>query len=406
MPLATKNGSLIVNDGKLAENCGCCCPLPEYSKFEWIGTPTASPDFCACYWNSVPLVKSINECGAYGGIPLAGLSRGRHGNLSQPSRSDIDGSASGYPTYRNLEQLKEFSSAADMQFPGTEYANAALRATKSALYLPDNTLIGIHSTASGQPGVLEGASVANPYILGSGHVYRISPVSLSEALDLRESQKGKSLKYCDGSWIADPAKPWKITAHVAGWPQGFSRPTFPDGGAYWKESWSHGFALDAIVASNSGMPLKWSLSQSSVSVTEGGSIFARGVAWSIADNSAYADGQARQFVESNLAFGLPATSACTGCDVKFVLDVSVTLRIPMLQFGASYGDTVLVDTVYCGTAYSPCVSGSGSSWTSPATRRTMTVTSSAGYGYGVAFNPYIGTVVSVPNVNDSFTFEV
>jgi len=399
MPLATKNGALIVKEGKIAESCACCCPLSEYSRFEWTGTPTASLDFCACYWNSAPLVKSISECGAYAGIPLAGLSRGRYGNVSQSSLAGIDGSASGYPSYRNLDALRQFQVAADMQFPGTNLANASLRATSSALYLPDNTLIGLHSPASGQTGVLEGASVANPYMTGSGHAYRISPVTLSEATDLREAQKGRSLKFCDGNWIADPSRPWKVTANVAGWPQGLSRPSYS--GGYWQESWSHETVLDSLVRSSTGMPLIWSLSSSSSVSQEGGFIFGRGVQATLTDNNAHTDNRPPEngdFIGSGSQW--PDTTACSsGCEVKYLFNVSVTLRIPLSQYGL--GTVVLTDTVHCDRVYSPCISSGGSSWTSPATRRNMVVTTATGN-----FDPYLGVIVHVPNENDSFTFEV
>jgi hypothetical protein len=227
---------------------------------------------------------------------------------------------------------------------------------------------------------------------------------MPEAIALRDAQKGRSLKYCDGNWIADPAKPWKIKASVSGWPQGRSRPTLPDGGAGWRESWSHEFSLDSLISSSSGMPLKWSLSQSSISVNEGPSTFNRGVVWSIADNNKYDFGQARQFAESSWSFGLLATSECTGCNVKFVVSVSVSLQIPMSQFGAIYGDSVLFDTLYC-SAYSPCVASGGASWSSPATARTMSISSSQSYGYSNNFGAYLGISAVSPNANDSFTFE-
>jgi len=408
MPLASKNNALIVKDGKLATDCACCCPLSEYSMFEWTGTPTASPGFCACYWNSAPLVKSISECGAYAGIPLAGLSRGRYGNVSQSSLAGVDGSASGYPTYRNFDQLRRYSSAADMSWPGQEYANASLRATKSALYLPDDTLIGLHSASAGQPGVLEGSSVENPYMNGSGHGYKITPVSLSDATDLRDAQKGRSLKFCDGNWIADPSKPWKVTANVAGWPQGLSRPSYRGGESlhqYWQESWSHETVLDSLVRSSTGMPLIWSLSSSSSVSQEGGFIFGRGVQATLTDNNAHTDNRPPEngdFIGSGSQW--PDTTACSsGCEVKYLFNVSVTLRIPLSQYGL--GTVVLTDTVYCDRVYSPCISSGGSSWTSPATRRNMVITSSSGDRV-TSFSPYLGIIVHVPNENDSFTFEV
>lgn len=415
MTLATKNGAIIVKDGKLAESCGCCCALPAYSKFTWTGTPPSSVapvrlgnvltdyGFCACYWDTgIPLAKTA-KCEAYGGIPVGGLSHSRSANISQRSREDNPGSASSYPTYWNISETAVGGDPIQMSMPGDFYAFPSLRATASALYVKD-TLIGIHSLTNG---TVTGATVSNPYIPGSGHGYELTSITQSEASSIREQQKGRSLKYCDGTWIADPSKPWKIKANVAGWPQGFSRPPAPDGGQYWQEAWSHEVVLDSLVSSAAGMPLMWSLSGSASVSAQGSFVFNRGVQAAITDNNAHASGEQPTnggFIGSGAYW--PATTACSGCDTKFIFDVSVTLRIPLGQFGDSYGDTVLNDTVYCDRAYSPCISNSGSKWTSPATRRTMVYTTSAGYGYTIATNPYPGVIIESPNANDSFEFEV
>lgn len=407
MPLATKNGAIIVQDGKLAENCACCCALPAYSKFTWTGTPPSSTTpvrlgnvltdygFCACYWDTgIPLAKT-SKCESYGGIPVGGLSHSRSANISQLSREDNPGSASSYPTYWNISETTVGGNPIQMSMPGDFYAFPSLRATASALYVKD-TLIGIHSLTSG---TVTGATVSNPYIPGSGHGYTLTAITASEASAIREQQKGRSLKYCDGTWIADPGKPWKMKANVAGWPQGLGQP--PLLGQYWQEAWSHEFVLDSLVSSAAGMPLMWSLSASSSVATEGIFSFRGFFQATITDNNAHASGE----VPANGGFigsgsNWPEVAACSGCDTRYFLSVFATLSVRLDQYDAAGGNTLINDTVYCDRAYSPGVSGSGVKWTLMATRRTMAYSTSTGN-----YSPYIGNTVFAPNAGDNFTFE-
>ena len=235
MPLATKNGSLIVKSGSIAEDCNCCgC----YSLFEWIddppptsmpafgsaGDPRSSrdnePGFCVCYWkpgialtcNASTAVIAGESVRFEGYLPKGGALHSRvpakvsnstgFGVLDE-NAVDRSGSLSGLAaTVGGSPGSLSVSAIAD--------APARIVATDSSLFLfppptplafppqPASVRIGLHASGL-NGGVLEGATISNQFTGTGSYRYRIVRQTEQQFVDSVNATTGRSLKDCGGN---------------------------------------------------------------------------------------------------------------------------------------------------------------------------------------------------------------
>jgi hypothetical protein len=301
MTLATKNGSLIVKDGKLAENCGCCnnCESVRYAKFEWIDDPPPSTysvpfsgdapqmnfrrGLCPYYWkNGIPLAKPLlpsTPCTYTGPIPVGGVTHGRiYGNdfgffSNQEYKlslvyKELAGTASGplalvADATDDLGRVsgKYFTTAFPfVPFLGVSKTELRINLFGSADELVGGRLIGTHSASSAAGVLFEGQTIfvddgLNGYFGQGSHRYKISSATWPETQSLFDSLQGVSLKDANGTFLAQPDKPWSIqidapamTALSAG---------LGDVVPFVMPAWSHEFVANQLITSEGGRPLAW-----------------------------------------------------------------------------------------------------------------------------------------------------
>lgn len=426
MPLATKNGSLIVKDGKVAEGCECCCP--KHAKFEWVDEPPASQagqtingmtdvGFCSCYWkNPIPLLPPVGAtgCSFKGGINRGGLRNSRGYQFAFGSMP-IDYSAVGQgqsgtesglaaelydiPTFvgQNTQLVFDCPATGKCSFLliGDTEARVQLNYFSS-----DTVLLGMHARGSSGT-VLEGATIPNALTGSGSYRYRVVVSTEAEVRSLNAASLGASLRDCDGTYVAEQGNPWSVEVNAnsvppspgsffANFPNSVWGAFFPDGTL---ESWSHTFTANELTTATNGQPLLWTYSSAAnlygdtISYS-GGTRIASGL------NSAVApytfNGQAEPFTN-------PGGPACSGCQVRFQISGTLSrtrilnpLTAPTGGFGGGGGPgsgAWYQDILYFDDVLSPCFDSVGdASWTASPTRRQIYLGYWAGgYAYPQAF---------------------
>ena len=435
MTLATKNGAIILKAGKLAEDCGCCCP--KYAKFEWIDQPPASQvgqtidgkadvGFCSCYWkDAIPLLPPAigTGCSFKGGINRGGLRNSRGYQFafgSMPIDYSLIGSgASGTESGVSAEFFNSptgVGQATQLVFDCSGgYRCSFLLVSDKELRIQLNTsvdntvLIGLHAIGSSGT-IFEGATVTNSITGSGGYRYRIVSSTEEEVRSLNAGSLGVSLRDCNGTYIADPSTPWsvKITADEMppspgtffyNYTSSVWQPYFPNGTI---ESWTHTFTANELITATNGQPLVWTFKAQKVGFLEAsGTLYGTILGTSNVDfgfrvasglNSAVApytfNGQAEPFTN-------PGGPACSGCQVRFQVSGAFIRTRILVPFTGSTGGFVsgtlsgmyYQDILYFDDVLSPCFDAvSGAKWDASPTRRQICLGYwSGGYAYPQSF---------------------
>lgn len=358
MPLATKDGALIVKDGSIAERCECCssCHNIKYAKFEWLSAPPASTSpsfgaandagFCACYWSGLPMTYSLpsygSTCVLVGGVPLAGLRNSRRHIMTENS--------AGTP----IPIFEDPFTAPEFRFSDIGGAHR-LYATETSLILEGlsfgEVTLGAHAIdKTGEDPVINGATVPNAITGNTAYNYRISATTREDVHSLWTNQNDRSLKDCQGNKIFDAGKSWAFDFAANAPPlteSGFAQ--------FWSDLLGSGFSKSATAA-----PARLA----------GVSQFVFGFG---ADGGASIETSTHQAIASQIKNA--PSAACSGCQVRFLVTANVRRSVVVEPFTLGQNQSVAIDVIedfMFDNLYSSCLNSARDAFSLFATRRVIT----------------------------------
>jgi hypothetical protein len=408
MPLATKNGSLIVKDGKVAENCNCCNECPLYAKFEWVDEPPPSQSpgvpatgdsfldkqifdigFCACYWSGITL-RRIRDgrtglpCAFSGGVPRGGAHHSRMFNTGPRTYDSVDwstsairvgtdGSSSGRSSYLyGSGDQSYFSDAYNTGSLLLYVLPTELRIKPPNLYYYQDQPFGVHHAGSNGL-IYEGATVPNPWTGSGSYRYKIVPSTLAESDAAWQASLGRSLKDCNGTYFAKPDAPW--TAEVTAGTFDVYSEQWTKKGSLWNQffpgngdpdSWSHTFQSNNLVQSTNSQPLYWShlMNPDIFSFSAGDTLYSGDISIRPAGNQSRSQTTRWPSI-------IQSASSCTGCQVRYIVNGSISYSrvIEMSSSRAIY----FTDSLMFTDVLSPCLSTRSCEFTSSPTLRMLTL---------------------------------
>jgi hypothetical protein len=372
-PIATKDGKVILKDGKAAENCDCCTScVGNYAKFEWVDKPPPSAvvqpgflypwnaresndaGFCACYWEGLPMTFTpvglgfSDKCMLVGGVPVAGLRHSRRHIMNDyftSARAAIGRIANQDGSLLRFNQE-------DYRY--LLYANDK---TLSVDFRSGRVAIGAHTikTANGNR-VAEGVTIPNPATGSAEYKYKISSATAAECDALWSSQVGRSLQDCGGKEIFSPTRKWKVSVDVD----------------YSKAGYSSQNPQTNFNARVAGFVGSWGFSKS-VYPVQAGNVPPFGFAYVLnaSDTPAVVFVKGSIYIATTTNNGFAATAnnpyspPCDGCKHKYVIQAGVSKVISNpdsspLALNAIY--RTVEDNFYFSAVYSPCFSKVGNAW--------------------------------------------